>query len=371
MKIVADEDMVNVRELFAPFGDVVALRGREICAADLRDADALLVRSVSRVDARLLKNSPVKFVGSATSGADHVDQAYLAARGIEFANAPGCNARAVVQYVVAALCAGVPDWRQRTVGIVGCGQVGGRLYRCLTQLGVSCRVYDPFLDGEGIADQVSFEDILCCEIICLHTPLIRGGPHPTWHLIDRNVLERLAPGTVLLNAGRGAVVDNRALRAHLTSGAELGVILDVWESEPDIDIELLGLVLLGTPHIAGYSVEGRLAGTLAIRDAFCQWQACEVTTTGRRTNVTSVAATACADFTTTVLSTWDIGGDHRRMLTTLTQPDTDVGAAFDQLRRQGAQRREFSYYRISAGVNSASAKDLEAVGFVVTGENQR
>ena len=371
MKIVADEDMVNVRELFSTFGDVVTLRGREICPSDLSDADALLVRSVTRVDAALLENSDVRFVGSATSGADHVDQGYLATRGIEFASAPGCNANAVVQYVIAALCAGVPDWRRRTVGIVGCGQVGGRLYRCLTHLGVSCRVYDPFLDGAGIADQVDFDDILDAEIICLHTPLTRSGAHPTWHMINREVLERLAPGTVLLNAGRGAVIDNAALRDHLIGGAELDAILDVWESEPDIDLDLLRNVLLGTPHIAGYSVEGRLAGTLAIRDAFCQWQDCKVTTMQELSDVDSVAAMACFDLVATVLSTWDIGRDHERMLTTLMQSDIDVGTAFDQLRRQGAQRREFSYYRLSAGDNSALAKDLEAVGFAVTGENQR
>ncbi len=371
MKIVADEAMVKVRELFAPFGEVVTLRGREICATDLSGADALLVRSVTRVDATLLQHSSVKFVGSATSGADHVDQGYLAARGIEFANAPGCNAWAVVQYVIAALSAGVPGWRQRTVGIVGCGQVGGRLYRCLRQLGIACRVYDPFLEGEGIADQVGFDEILSCEIICLHTPLTRSGPHPTWHLFNRQNLERLAPGTVLLNAGRGAVIDNAALREHLLSGADFGAILDVWESEPHIDRELLRNVLLGTPHIAGYSVEGRLAGTLAIRDAFCRWRGCKVTPDQQPTEVGAVAATVGVDLTTTVVSTWDIGRDHQRMLTTLTQPNIDVGAAFDQLRRQGAQRREFSYYRASAGNDLALAMELRAVGFTVTGEDQR
>ncbi len=370
MKIVADEDMFNVRELFSPFGDVVTLRGREICAADLSAADALLVRSVTPVDAALLENSSVRFVGSATSGADHVDQAYLAARGIEFANAPGCNANAVVQYVIAALCAGVPAWRQRTVGIVGCGQVGGRLYRCLKQLGVTCRVYDPFLDGDGMADRVGFDEILDCQIICLHTPLTRGGAHPTWHMINRNVLAQLAPGTVLLNAGRGGVIDNAALREHLMAGAELGVILDVWESEPDIDLDLLHNVLLGTPHIAGYSVEGRLAGTLAIRDAFCHWQACKVVLSQERADADSAAVAACVDLTETVLATWNIGLDHARMLTTLTQPNIDIGAAFDQLRREGVGRREFSYYRASAGNNLTLEMELTTVGYRVTGESK-
>lgn len=382
MKIIADEDMVGVRELFAAFGEVVTLRGRDIGAAHVADADALLVRSVTAVDAALLAHSKVRFVGSATSGADHVDQDFLRAQGVTFASAPGCNANAVVQYVIAALCAGVPDWRGRTVGIVGCGQVGARLYQCLTSLGVTCYGNDPFLDGDEFPDKVSFEEILRADIICLHTPLTILGPYPTWHMFDRQVLTRLKPGTVLLNAGRGAVIDNTALREHLHSGADLKVILDVWESEPAIDIALLHKVLLATPHIAGYSVEGRLAGTVAVRDALCRWLDCAIPApdVARASRLLPVSPTS--DLAGVVLSAWDIRNDHEQMVQVLmqasvaersslqsslnqTQTEVAIGSAFDGLRRASAGRREFSYYRIPIAGDSDLSRTLTAVGFTV------
>ena len=231
----------------------------------------LLVRSVTRVDRTLLEGSAVAFVGSATIGTDHVDQAYLAEQGIRFAHAPGCNANAVVQYDLSVLSNLQPDWQSCTVGIVGCGNVGGRVYRTLKSLGVNCRVYDPFLSAEQIPDLVDFQSVLAADIICVHTPLTTEGPFPTEHLFNAEVLAGLGENTLLINAGRGAVIDNGALLEHLKSGSKLRVALDVWEPEPNINPGLLEQVLLATPHIAGYSREGKIRGTEMLAEDYYQW----------------------------------------------------------------------------------------------------
>ncbi len=270
MKIVADENIPGVEALFGAHGEVRLLPGRAIARQDVRDAEILLVRSVTRVDESLVRDTPVRFVGSATIGTDHLDLAGLRQRGIAVANAPGCNAEAVVDYVIASLSRARPDWLGETVGIVGCGNVGRRLYRRLRALGVACRCYDPFLTPAAQPDLCTFPEVLEVGILCLHTPLTREGPHPTHHLFDARTLARLRPGSLLLNAGRGAVVDNGALLEELRAG-RIGAVLDVWEGEPAIDPALLQAVALGTPHIAGYSLEGRVRGTLMVYRAWCEW----------------------------------------------------------------------------------------------------
>lgn len=376
MKIIADSALALLGELFSPFGELVIRPGRDIEPADVADADILLVRSITRVDERLLRNSPVRFVGTATSGVDHVDRDYLAARGIAFADAPGCNARAVVEYVLSVLCICRPGWRGETVGILGCGHVGGSLYRCLRGLGVTCRVHDPLLPAGQIPDLMPFAAVLQADILCLHTPLTHGGEHPTLHLIDAAVLAALRPGSLLINAGRGAVIDNRALRQHLAAGANLQVALDVWEGEPNIDVDLLKLVTLGTPHIAGYSREGKERGSLMIRDALCRWLG-RGGAPHRDLKDPPRALAAAASFEETLLAVYDVRNEHRRMRAAMVGQqgnETDrldaasgagggpgVKAVFDGLRRAAAERREFSAYRIT-GADAELARALAVVG---------
>jgi erythronate-4-phosphate dehydrogenase len=270
VNIVADENIAFAREFFAPLGDLRLLPGRGITAADVRDADVLLVRSVTDVNAALLQGSAVKFVGSCTIGTDHVDTAWLAEHNIRFAYAPGCNANAVVEYVLSALLALEVDLSSKKIGIVGCGNVGGRLLRCLQKNGAAVCGYDPFLQNSDLP-LVRFADILQCDVICLHTPLTRTGAFPTFHLFNAEVINALKPGTLLLNAGRGAAIDNRALLQRLHEKDDLLTVLDVWENEPAIDPALLAAVTIGTPHIAGYSAEGKLRGTEMIHSALCQF----------------------------------------------------------------------------------------------------
>lgn len=266
-RLVADQNMPLVEALFSHFFEVQLLPGREITAQSIEGAEVLLVRSVTPVNQSLLAGSSVRFVGSATAGTDHVDLDYLAKNHIQFAHAPGCNAHAVVQYVLSVLCCLKPQWQQCRVGIVGCGNVGGLLYRQLCALGVQCRVYDPFLDSADIPDLCSFEQVLDCEIISVHTPLTTSGPYPTHHMFDRQTLQQIKSTSLLINAGRGGVIDNIALLSLLKQRSGLQVALDVWESEPQIDTELLDLVAIATPHIAGYSYEGKIRGTQMLFDS--------------------------------------------------------------------------------------------------------
>jgi erythronate-4-phosphate dehydrogenase len=366
VRIVADENMPLLGELFGAQGEVVALPGRAITPAVVRDADVLLVRSVTRVDAGLLADSAVRFVGSATSGCDHVDRDWLAAAGIEFAHAPGCNAGAVVQYVLAVCCALRPRWRELTVGILGCGAVGGRLWRLLAALGVRCLTCDPLLPAGALPVPVALDRLLGeADILCLHVPLTEDGPHATHHLLDAGRLARLKPGALLINAARGAVVDNAALRRRLVEGRELSVALDVWEGEPAIDLDLWRLVDLGTPHIAGYSREGRENGSRAVYEAFRAWRGLPPPAAPRREALRPLALAAGADaLAAAVLASFDVRAEQRRMAAALAVGG-DPATAFDALRRSCPERREFEHFRVVGPCGPELARDLRRLGFAV------
>ena len=274
MKILVDENMPYARELFSRLGEVKAVPGRPIPVAELDDADALMVRSVTKVNEALLAGKPVKFVGTATAGTDHVDDRWLTQAGIGFSAAPGCNAIAVVEYVFSALLMLAERdgfaLRDRTVGIVGVGNVGRRLQARLEAFGVRTLLCDPPRADRGDEGDFRSLDELVREadILTFHTPLFKDGPYKTLHLADEALIARLKPGTILINACRGAVVDNAALLARLNTGQQLSVVLDVWEGEPDLNVELLSKVDIGTPHIAGYTLEGKARGTTQVFEAF-------------------------------------------------------------------------------------------------------
>lgn len=275
MRIVADENIPLLDEFFAGFGQIRRLPGRGIDAAAVADADLLLVRSVTQVDRALLQGSKIKFVGTCTIGTDHLDLDYFQQTGITWASAPGCNARGVVDYVLGSLLVlaeqqGV-DLASRTYGVVGAGQVGSRLIKVMRGLGWRVLVCDPPRQAAEGGDFVSLQQVLDeCDVISLHTPLERLGEHATHHLFGAERLAALKPGSWLINASRGAVVDNAALRELLPRRNDLQVVLDVWEGEPQVDVVLAGLCRIATPHIAGYSLDGKLRGTAQIYQALCQ-----------------------------------------------------------------------------------------------------
>jgi erythronate-4-phosphate dehydrogenase len=276
MLIVADENIPLLDAFFAGFGEIRRVPGRSIDRATVEQADVLLVRSVTQVNRALLAGSKVRFVGTCTIGTDHLDLDYFNEAGITWSSAPGCNARGVVDYVLGSLMTlaeieGV-DLTQRTYGIVGAGEVGGRLIKVLQGLGWNVKVCDPPRQAAEGSDFVSLEQIIeQCDVISLHTPLTRSGDGATWHLFDRQRLQQLKPGTWLINAARGPVVDNAALRNVLLEREDLQAVLDVWEAEPEVDVALAELCVLATPHIAGYSLDGKQRGTAQIYQAYCEF----------------------------------------------------------------------------------------------------
>nr|WP_320402962.1 4-phosphoerythronate dehydrogenase PdxB [Escherichia coli] len=269
--------MPYARDLFSRLGEVTAVPGRPIPVAQLADADALMVRSVTKVNESLLAGKPIKFVGTATAGTDHVDEAWLKQAGIGFSAAPGCNAIAVVEYVFSSLLMLAErdgfSLYDRTVGIVGVGNVGRRLQARLEALGIKTLLCDPPRADRG--DEGDFrsldELVQRADILTFHTPLFKDGPYKTLHLADEKLIRSLKPGAILINACRGAVVDNTALLTCLNEGQKVSVGLDVWEGEPELNVELLKKVDIGTPHIAGYTLEGKARGTTQVFEAYSKF----------------------------------------------------------------------------------------------------
>lgn len=368
MLIVADRNIPQVQEAFADIGEVRLCEGRSLEASDVRDADILLVRSVTNVNAALLGGSRLRFVGSATIGTDHVDMDYLESCGIHFAYAPGTNALAVAEYVLAALLALYEDKPKGPVGIVGYGNTGSALSRLLKVLGIEYLANDPPLEQSGRRDVkfVSLAEIRRCPIISLHVPLTRDGQHPTYHLVDESFLSDLAPGTLLINSSRGAVVSNPALLTCLYRGG-LRAVLDVWEGEPAINAELLERVQLGTSHIAGYSVEGRLNGTQCMYEAVCAFLG--IPPTWRYTvqaplkPVLTTPRKSFAALRDIVLQAYDICRDDAALRALLLLPSAQRAAGFDRLRRDYPPRREFAAYRIASVLDSRVQEQITALGF--------
>lgn len=265
--ILADENL-EYSEYF--FGQVQSKAGRKITAQDVIDKNVLLVRSVTAVNENLLANSAVQFVGSATIGTDHLDIEYLDKHHITWTNAQGCNAQAVAEYVITALYQVKPDVLDRpmTLGIVGLGNVGSRLAKLAKLLGWQVKGYDPFKQLAGI-DNVDFQTILQCDAISIHVPLTKTGAYPTYHLLNELAFAQMRKDSILINSARGEVVQEQALLKNIAQTGRQ-VVLDVFEYEPNIQQEIIDAVTLVTPHIAGYSLEGKARGTEMIYRAFCQ-----------------------------------------------------------------------------------------------------
>ena len=275
MKIVADANIPFVRECFSSVGEVEVLSGREITPRVLANADALLVRSITPVNRALLVGSTVRFVGTATIGFDHVDLDYLEHNHIGFASAPGSNANSAAEYLIAALLEIGRRHHLRlegkSIGVIGVGNVGSRVAAKCEALGMQVRRNDPPLQRRtGDPKYVPLEALQDCDFLTIHTPLTHEDIDKTYHLANVDFFSSLKQGAVFLNAARGAVVDTPALKQAIQSGRLRAAVLDVWEDEPDIDVELLERVDLGTPHIAGYSFDGKVAGMIMIYRSLCE-----------------------------------------------------------------------------------------------------
>lgn len=371
MKIIADENIPLIHEFFDSLGEVSTFPARAITPEHVRDADLLIVRSVVPIGRELLQGSSLRFVGTCTAGTDHLDTGYFDEAGIAWSSAPGCNANSVGDYVFSALAALDVDFLSLRVGIVGCGNVGSRLLRRFLALGVDCRCYDPFLDDPQLR-LGSLEEVLACDIVCVHAPLTTTGPHPSFHLLGKGELQQLQPHAVLISAGRGAVVDNKALGELLRQRSDLRVVLDVWESEPGVDTELFKQVSFGTPHIAGHSYDGKARGTEIVYQ-----QACEFLRESAAVSFDELdqfkptealrlqASDLPAALHEAVLAVYDLRKDHRRFAAAL-EMNGDASKAFDDLRKSYPMRREFSTYRVALEPGREHlAAALKAVGFQI------
>lgn len=372
LKLLADPNIAQVSAAFAEFGEVRLVPGRAWEPRIVAAADVLLVRSVTRVDARLLAGSRVQFVGSATSGIDHVDLDFLQRAGIGFASAPGSNANSVAEYVISALLVvlgPVPAWQNHVVGIVGYGHVGKRVHALLNALGLRCLINDPYLQDQGCPGQfVAFEEVLAADILSVHVPLTSAGRYPTRNLLGADALARLRDGAVLVNTARGGVVDEAALLSLLNGGKPLRLVIDCWEREPDINVELLRRTAIGTPHIAGYSVDGKLLATEMLHAALCQHLRREARWPGQRSRE---AAGCCLDadqpdiIRRAVFASYDARQDDGALRRMLGLDAEARGRYFDGLRNQYRVRREFGVgVSIRCGGPAPSAT-LAALGFNV------
>lgn len=277
MKIVVDDKIPFIRPVIEQIADEVMYRpGAAITPADVRTADALVVRTRTHCNEALLSGSSVSFVATATIGYDHIDADYLLRAGIEWMNCPGCNAASVAQYVQSVLLL-LKRERQRnlghmTIGIVGCGHVGSKVRKVAENLGMTVLLCDPPLQAAGERDKfVSLSDIEAqCDIITFHVPLTHSGINATYHIADENFFNRLKRCPVIINTSRGEVVDNKALKHAIIYNKVSEVVIDTWENEPLIDCELLDLVWIGTPHIAGYSADGKANADNMVIEGLCR-----------------------------------------------------------------------------------------------------
>jgi len=370
VKILVDENMPYARELFSRTGTVVAVPGRPVPQAELDDADGLMVRSVTKVNAELLSGKPVKFVGTATAGTDHIDEAFLQEQGIAFSAAPGCNAIAVVEYVFSSLLLLAERdgflLKDRTVGIVGVGNVGGRLQARLEALGIKTLLCDPPRadrgdDGEFLPLSTLVAD---ADILTFHTPLFKQGEYKTLHLADEALLKALKPGSILINACRGPVVDNAALLKVLEQRDDLSVILDVWEPEPELSLPLLAKVDIATAHIAGYTLEGKARGTTQVFEAWTAFL-------GKPQQVALDTLLPAPEFGQITLHgeldqptlkrlvhlVYDVRRDDAPLRAVAAIP-----GEFDRLRKNYLERREWSSLQVQCDVEPVAAL-LKKLGF--------
>ena len=376
MKIVVDANIPLVTEFFSSVGEVIAFPPRDIHREHLLTADALVVRSVKKIDSEMLRDTTVKFVGTCTAGFDHLDTQAMEAMDITWRNAPGCNAKAVVEYIFSVLSALELSWQNAVVGIVGCGNVGGLLHRRLSQFGVRCRCFDPFLNREQNQDLGDLETVLQSDIICLHTPLTRDGPHPSLHLLNAKRLQTLKSGTVLINAGRGPAIDNQALLQLLRQRKDIRCVLDVWEDEPNIPLALAEQLSIATPHIAGHSYDGKIGGTEQIYQALCAFLQIEPAVKLRDIvpdpDLPAIQIDPNHDQPTisqAILSAYDVRQDHQNLMTCLTAGE-DAAQCFDRLRKNYAKRREFFNYKVAISGNETAEviQRLQALEFQITSD---
>lgn len=377
MKIIADKAIPYAMRFFSTLGEVVLLDTGDITPASIRDADCLVVRSVTRVGEDLLGDTRIKCVASNSSGTDHVDLDFLNSRAIPLFDAKGSNANSVAEYVLSCLFVlseqfGV-ELEGKTAGIIGCGHVGGRLRSLLQIVGMETRIYDPFIrDENGSFVFRDLDSVLSTDIITLHVPLTTAGAYPTAQMVDRQFLDRLKNDVIFINTARGAAVNERDLIDFARQNSACRLVLDVWDNEPLINDELFALASLATPHIAGYSAQARMNATRLVYEQVCRWFEVSVTADAviladenAELNLSGFDETLDA-VRTAVLASYDVRSDCAA-LHGLAEIEPDKrGAFFDSLRADYPSRREFPALTVALSENQGLiGEKLSALGFSI------
>ncbi len=371
MKFIVDDKIPYIQGALEPFGEVIYLPGMQTNAEVVKNADAIVTRTRTACNESLLQGSKVKFIASATIGFDHIDTAFCKQAGIEWTNAPGCNSKSVEQYLLSTLFVLAEKYdlafRDTTIGIVGVGHVGAKVAKVCELLGMQVLLNDPPRERVEAADIfTSLESIKkSADIISLHVPLHMTGQDATYHLADAHFFETLTRSPIVINTCRGEVVDSKSARAALESDKISGLVLDCWENEPGIDLDLLKVVDVATPHIAGYSKDGKANGTTmsiqAISQFFSlgidQWEPKNIDRPknaiiqldGHGKSEEDILAEA-------ILYTYDVRNDDH---TLRNNPEN-----FETLRGDYPVRREFPAYSISPNnVTPSTIKKLAVFGF--------
>ena len=368
MKIVIDQNIRGAESTFGRHGELTFLEGRSIRNEHLRDAEALVIRTATRVDAELLQDTPVRFVGSTSIGLDHIDTTWLDGKGIAWANAPGCNADGTAQYTLAIAWLACErlgrPLTELSAAVIGRGNVGSRVQSLLQALDASVVANDPPLADAGVPGLVSLEEALAQDIVCLHVPLTRQGPYPTLRFIDATALAHMNPGALLINSARGDVVNGGALLDELRAG-RLQAALDVWPGEPQIDTALLEAVTVATPHVAGYSADGKYNGTRMVYEAFCHSAGLDPFPIAAPTDEPELRIPAGVDPVGHALGATCFVERHDAAMRELALcGDEERAGGFDRLRRDYPVRRDFQAWRVHCA-DPSGARALGKLGFRV------
>ena len=369
MKAVVDDKIPFIKGVLEPYFEVIYLPGKEIRKEEILDADALIVRTRTACNAELLEGTGVRFIGTATIGFDHIDTNWCEQNGITWTNAPGCNSGSVAQYITAALIE-LADQQHfklcdKTLGIIGVGHVGSKVDKIARALGIRILLNDPpRARKEGEKGFVELNELLAqSDIVTIHVPLNREGPDKTMNLVDQGFLQKLKPGSTLINTSRGEVVDEEAVISsiayHLSS-----IVLDVWHNEPDINRKLLNLATIATPHIAGYSLDGKWNGTRMVIEKLFQFFKVDIEFANMENNPTGprfrgddlLASPDDKHLWTIFRATYDILADDRRLR---ESPET-----FEEQRGNYPVRREYGAWRIEPFPEGEIGRMLKEIGFV-------
>jgi len=383
--------MPHAVEAFSVLGDVSAIEGRDISREDVTDAEILAVRSTTKVTRELLQGSAVRFVGTATIGTDHLDLEYFKQEGIEWCYAPGCNADSVADYVTSALLSLSEQAHGRlagsTLGVIGVGHVGCRVVRHARALGMQVVASDPPVErmlASGAATGIAAlelgpvtwlprDDVLAhADYLTLHVPLSDAGADATRQLAGGRMFSRMRPGACFLNTSRGEVMDSQALSQALSTGRLGGAVIDTWQNEPGIDATLLQQVDLGTPHIAGYSWDGRVRGTQIVYEAVCRFLDEPIAWGPRALDASGGQLSIPADLDeedairSVVRAVYDVRSDDAALRRGVTGSAEEWSAYFDNLRRNYPRRREFSSASVKPPSDSKLSTALKKLGFQVS-----